>query len=1011
MSRANMHLLMGLLLLCALVLPMFAQQQTAVLSNSAAAVPPLVSYGGVLKDASGKVLTSLAGVTFLIYKDEEGGAPLWLETQNVYPDKTGHYTVQLGSTSAHGLPFDMFQTGEARWLAVQVAGEAEQVRVQLVAVPYAMKAGDAQTIGGLPPSAFVLAAPPATATASAGTSSAATTVQSNSVGQATCNLTSDNTGVTNALAKFSSPCNVEGSGITEDSSGRVGIGAAPLTTSRLTVSDTQTNFGTRWLQKNVFNTSATTNGKNQSLAFDLDATNMTIPAGVTDSGYRLAVRGVAYADTTGFAGTLSQQLGMVGEAGILHATNGASVGTAIGGEFEVLNRVAGTTITNGYGVYIYNADTAGTITNRYDLFASSANAKNYFAGSVGVGTTNPAAKLEVNGTALFDGLVTFAPGQTFPGTGTGSVTSVGTGLGLKGGPITGAGTLTIDSTVIPFLAGNNVFTGNQTVNGSLSATGVVTGSSYQIGSSLFAWGSTANYNAFDGYAGRTAMTGIQNTGSGYQALSSNQTGNSNTAMGYFALASNTSGYGNTAIGAATLWTNQAGGYNTAVGLGALQVNSAGSYNTANGGLALQLNTTGSNNTANGYQALEYNTVAGGNVAVGSQALYSNAGDSNYDGWYNTAVGTGALFSNNDTSGSGSYALANTAVGYNAMYSNTKGAWNTAVGHKALNSNTTGSYNTALGYQALSGGNANLFYNTAVGYLAAKASSNFSNSAFGYNALTAATTGGWNTAIGTDALQTNVTGSYNTAIGVAALSATTGSRNIGIGTWGGDYLTTGSYNIDIGNEGVSAESNTIRIGVQGTQTATYVAGIYNGNMGGNVVYVNSSGQLSSYSSSRRFKQDILDLGDTTNIVMRLRPVRFHYKSQGQQGPEQYGLIAEEVNEVVPEMVGHGQDGQIDSVRYDKLDILLLNELQKQHRLLEAQKKQLQAKISRLQQQVHAQQAQINEQRAALKVQAKQSQLQQAAITRLGSQIMAIQVTLKNLAPSDSELRTAKAEAIH
>jgi hypothetical protein len=103
------------------------------------AVPNLIKYSSVLKEGSGAAITALSGVTFLIYKDELGGAPLWMETQNVQPDKAGHYTVQLGAVSNGGLPAEVFMTGEARWLAVQLAGETEQPRVALVAVPYAMK--------------------------------------------------------------------------------------------------------------------------------------------------------------------------------------------------------------------------------------------------------------------------------------------------------------------------------------------------------------------------------------------------------------------------------------------------------------------------------------------------------------------------------------------------------------------------------------------------------------------------------------------------------------------------------------------------------------------------------------------------------------------------------------------------------------------------------------------------------------------------------------------------------
>jgi hypothetical protein len=137
-------------------------------------VPNLVNYSGVLTDVNGKPITGVAGVTFLLYKDAQRGAPLWMETQNVQGDKTGRYTVVLGSTTSHGLPSDVFVSGEARWLAVQEQGQEEQPRILLVAVPYALKAGDAETIGGLPPSAFMLAAP------ATNVSSAASTVGSGS---------------------------------------------------------------------------------------------------------------------------------------------------------------------------------------------------------------------------------------------------------------------------------------------------------------------------------------------------------------------------------------------------------------------------------------------------------------------------------------------------------------------------------------------------------------------------------------------------------------------------------------------------------------------------------------------------------------------------------------------------------------------------------------------------------------------------------------------------------------
>ena len=185
-------------------------------------VPMLVSYHGVLKSAGGQPGVGVTGMTFLLYKEQEGGAPLWMETQNVTPDARGRYTVTLGATSSEGLPARLFADGAARWLAVQVAGQAEEARVALVAVPYAMKAKDADTIGGLPPSAFVLAGPaaPPTAAASSTNAEAAGDVSPDT---ACTGITSDGTATANQVAKFTAACAVEPSAIFE-SGGKVGIG-------------------------------------------------------------------------------------------------------------------------------------------------------------------------------------------------------------------------------------------------------------------------------------------------------------------------------------------------------------------------------------------------------------------------------------------------------------------------------------------------------------------------------------------------------------------------------------------------------------------------------------------------------------------------------------------------------------------------------------------------------------------------------------------------------------------
>jgi hypothetical protein len=155
MSRLKSTISALLLAACS-VLPS-AAQQSIVVPPSSIVVPAVTKFAGILMDGNGKPISGITGVTFSLYKDEQGGAALWMETQNVTPDKNGHYSVVLGSTSAHGLPSDIFASGEARWLGVQPEGQNESPRVLLVSVPYALKAADAQTLGGMPASAFLKA--------------------------------------------------------------------------------------------------------------------------------------------------------------------------------------------------------------------------------------------------------------------------------------------------------------------------------------------------------------------------------------------------------------------------------------------------------------------------------------------------------------------------------------------------------------------------------------------------------------------------------------------------------------------------------------------------------------------------------------------------------------------------------------------------------------------------------------------------------------------------------------
>jgi uncharacterized coiled-coil protein SlyX len=291
---------------------------------------------------------------------------------------------------------------------------------------------------------------------------------------------------------------------------------------------------------------------------------------------------------------------------------------------------------------------------------------------------------------------------------------------------------------------------------------------------------------------------------------------------------------------------------------------------------------------------------------------------------------------------------NTFQGVFALGANTSGGENTAFGDTALNFNTTGSANTAVGFDALqtnktgSGNTATgfgaLFKNTASGNTAFGSSAlefdtaGADNTATGLNALFHNTTASDNTANGAAALHSNTTGSNNTATGFEALlNNTTGGSNIALGYLAGQNLTTGSNNIDIGNFGIAAEAKTIRIGTVGTQTAALIAGISGVAVTGSTVVVNSTGKLGVATSSARFKKAIKPMDKASEAILALKPVTFRYKEEiDPDGTPQFGLIAEEVEKVNSDLVGRDADGKVNTVRYEAVNAMLLNEFLKEHR---------------------------------------------------------------------------------
>ena len=373
------------------------------------------------------------------------------------------------------------------------------------------------------------------------------------------------------------------------------------------------------------------------------------------------------------------------------------------------------------------------------------------------------------------------------------------------------------------------------------------------------------------------------------------------------------------------------------------------------------NLTGHNNTGLGYHALFSDTTGSDNTATGAYAL-----DTNNAGSYNTVTGNSAMQEN--TTGSH-----NVATGWDALFFNTTGSNNTASGDKALFSNTTAPYNTATGYHALYSNTTN----TAVGAQGEE------NTANGAQALYSNSTGYFNTASGFNALYHNTTGSQNTASGVSALANNTiGANNIAVGVNAGLNLTTGSNNIAVGALGVAGESNTIRIGKQGTQRAAYVQGIYGATVASGVaVRVDSSGHLGTLTSSARFKEGIKPMDKASEAILALEPVTFRYKEElDPDGVTQFGLIAEQVDKVNPELVVRDEKGKVETVRYEAVNAMLLNEFLKEHRKVQSleatvaqQQKMFETKIAQQQKQIELLTAGLQQVNARIELKQSRSQL--------------------------------------
>jgi hypothetical protein len=474
-------------------------------------------------------------------------------------------------------------------------------------------------------------------------------------------------------------------------------------------------------------------------------------------------------------------------------------------------------------------------------------------------------------------------------------------------------------------------------------------------------------------------TGSYNTGAGKSALTRNTTGNDNTGTGFKSLFKNTTASYNTADGAESLFNSVVGTWDTALGYRAfycydlprIAAGSHGDYNTAVGTLALYHDDKGNQNTAAGYWALYFNKIGHQNTALGAFVL--SGGDAGVDGasgGSSAAAGAYALEGANSTR--------NAAVGYHALYSDGSSHDNVAAGVEAMGYGA-GSGNTATGELSLDRGGFGS-PNTADGFSAARflrsaPAPDQGNTAAGVNALrgTADYDAAANTAAGLAALYGITTGNNNTASGWKALtSISSGINNIAIGYSAGLNLTTGSNDIDVGNPGLPGEANTIRLGATGTQQATYVAGISGATVPGGVsVVIGSNGQLGTMVSSERFKSDISSMGEASDPLLSLRPVTFRYNHDlDPAGIPQFGLVAEEVEKLEPNLVARDSNGAVYTVRYQAVNAMLLNELLQQHRRVE----QLKATRERLRKKHDSTITELRQHITALSARAKQQSIE-------------------------------------
>jgi hypothetical protein len=977
------------------VLSMFAQ--TASSGSTSSQVPPLIPFSSVASDDGGSSLSGVVNITFSLYAGQQGGAPLWTETQNnVQLDSTGHYSVQLGITKPNGVPTVLFTKGEARWLGVRIAEQAEQPRVLLLSVPYALKAGDAATIGGLPPSAFVLAAPSGTAPAPG---------PEPAPGQGgpppSGNVTG--TGTVNYLPLWDSTSDITSSVVFQKGSGstaKIGINTiTPATT--LDVKGAGTIRGT--LSLPAAGAATATGGKNsQPLNLAASAFNSTSSTAVNQTFQWQSEP--AGNDTSTPSGTLNLLFGegatKPSETGLNIASNG-QITFAIGQTFPGTGNGTITGVNTAAGSGLTGGGTSGTLN----------------LGLLNTCATNQV--LQWSGSAW--ACATIGGG--------GTITGVTAGTDLTGGGTSGNVTLNLDTTKVPQLDTANTFNANQTVNGTLTANssgfgifGTTSGAQYSgvVGSNTAAtgaatgvsgatnsstgygvWGQGPGIGVFGNSSATSGGTGVlgattSTTGYGVTGSNSSQTG---VAVGVYGYSQSPAGYamegqnyaatGN-AVGVYG-YTQSPSGYGVE---GVANSTGTAGFFQSNGGNILQGNNGSqsefvvtSAGVVNTNAVIAAGVVSGSNFAIAGQPFaygsYANenaflgfGAGTNATGPADIGIGFDALYQ--DTGGN------NTALGAGTLVNSTTGSYNVAVGNNAGgtndSSNITGSANLALGaFAGFSTGN--LTNATAIGSGAVVSES---------NALVLGTIG-TNVGIGTtapghlldvagavafDSTGLNNGNGIDLTFGVDAGEGMSSSRTAGPNQYGLDLYTDYNRRISIeqhGNVGIGTTSPDNLLTVNGSADKP------------------GGGSWGTYSDGRL---KTVNGGFTPGLsqVMKIHPVHYRYKADNAMGirdtDEHIGVVAQDVQKVIPEAVTENSKGYL-LVNNDPIIWTMLNaikeqqgeiqheqaELAKALRLIKQQQSLLQAQSSAM----RSLQAEVRETRESLqKVKAQVSAAQPALV---------------------------------